>query len=250
MNDLPSNRILHGAAVVNNVLYLVDSNYNGNNIEKYNVQTKTFVSVMSIGERRDDIGICEYDGESFIVAGGRIKGFTNTGFLYNTRTNKIKKLYNLNIKVCWLVNCLGTVYAIGDSKNIEKLNHITNKWEVLEIKLNIGRYKPRAISHNEFIYVFGRHYNCLENSVEKVNVLTGEVKTIKSSMIVKRSFFGICKINLDIYLIGGSVNKPGKHGKLTSVIEVFNLESEKFTEFANLPFKIAVCTTSVLEIEE
>ena len=249
MNDLPSNRILHGAAVVNNVLYLVDSYFN--NIEKYDVQTKTLVSVKSIGERRDDFGICEYDGESFIVAGGRIKGFTNTGFLYNTRTNKIKKLYNLNIKVCWLVNCLGTVYAIGDSKNIEKLNHITNKWEVLEIKLNIGRYKPRAISHNEFIYVFGDHCNRLENSVEKVNVLTGEVKTIKSSMIVPRSSFAICKINLDVYLMGGFCNTSGdQRNSGTNLIEVFNLESEKFTELAKSSFKSEGCIASVLEIEK
>ena len=258
----------HSAVVVNNVLYLVGTHgfYNWK-IDKYDPSTKSFVTVKSMDIVRNQFGICQYDDESFIVAGGKIKrgcGIpkkTNTSYLYNTSTNEIKYLGGLNNYKFGLVlvNCLGSVYALGgEYKNntIEKLNPTTNKWEIMESKLKIGRYEPGAVSYNEFIYVFGgeikRNDNrtIVSNSIEKVNVLTGEVKMIESEMIGVRSSFGIIKINSDVYLMSGHCKKPGKPRKVTYLIEVFNLESEKFTELARSSFKSEGCIASVLEIEK
>ena len=251
------------------------------NIDKYDFATKTFVTVYSMSVLRSEFGICNYNDHSFIVAGGLVSsGLNDTGFIYNTRTNKKEDLGKLN--ACdyglVLVNCLGTVYALGGNaidiytgKKIEKLNPTTKKWELLTSKLNIGRFQPRAIAHNEFIYVFGgQKYQPnvntnfrggpkgeprTEDSVEKINTLSGEVTLIESRMLVARDFFAICKINSDVYLMGGNVKNYNKiYNKeeivQSDVMEVFNLNSEKFTELAKLPFKNKSFTASVLDIEE
>ena len=287
----------HGAVVINNNMYLVggrnneanDFRYQARNqakmrkssIDKYDFATKTFVTVNSMYVNRSEFGICKYNDHSFIVAGGLVDGkLTDTSFMYNTLDNKIEDLGKLN--ACdyglVLVNCLGTVYAVGgnavDLKSgdkIEKFNPTTNNWEMFLSKLNIGRFQPRAIAHNEFIYVFGgqkyQHPNLsyrsfrpsgkrkTEDSVEKVNTLTGEVTLIESKMLVARDFFSICKINSDVFLMGGAVQICDKNYNRPEIVqsdvtEVFNLESEKFTEVARLPFKNYAFTASVLEIDE
>ena len=223
-----------------------------------------------------EFGICRYDDESFIIANGIInKDATNTDlffinenklpnnttFVYNTRTNEIKYLGQLNgpRRRHVLVNCLGTIYALGgiikesvrktrSIKQIEKLNPTTNKWEILQSKLNIGSNRLCAISHNEFIYLFGDKYSKCGNEilVEKFNTLTGEVKTIESKMINARSSFAICKVNSNVYLISENFReirisrknmKTMYKYKERDGIIVFNLESETFTETLNLRFK-------------
>ena len=135
----------------------------------------------------------------------RIESFeTNTSFVYNTQTNEIKDLGDLNESkyALMLVNCLGSVYALGGSKyppsvynspiksynTIEKLNTTTNKWEILKCQLIYNRLQSRAIAHNEFIYVFGgkSEQGKMESVVEKINTLNEEVAVIKSRMLDPR----------------------------------------------------------------
>ena len=268
LNDLEHNRCSHGAVVVNNVLYLVGG-FRDIYIDKYVAASKGFGTIFSIGGGgRRDFGICQYDNDSFIVAGGKKPRYgakpdqIKTSFIFNTSVNKRKLLGDLKSYKSGLVlvNCLGAVYALGgenNDNNIEKLNPTTNEWEILTITLNIGRYRPCAIAYNEFIYVLGGEIKTyqgiiVENSVEKINTLTGEVKIIESKMLVARSSFAVCRVNSDVFLMGGKIKNPEKSNSYvqTAAMEVFNLESENFTEIAKSPFKNLEFTASVLDIEE
>ena len=278
MQDLPSERSYHGSAVVNNTLYLIGGEGN-KNIDKYDAATKSFVTVKSLDTARSDFGICNYNDNSIIVAGGRIDGEkTSTSFLYNTSSNKIKKLGELNEKKSGLVlvNCLGTVFSVGGcnfGKNIEKFSPLENKWKTTKSSLNIGRFQPGAVAHKEFIYIFGGHneHRKMVSSIEKFNTKTGEVTTIESKLLIPRNCFASYKIFSDVYIIGGDTfdystiipanNNSGYTQQLaitikknvldfinhfTNTTEIFNLNSEEIRQGISFPVSDEGFTAGVL----
>ena len=250
LKDLPSERTYHGSIVVNDSMYLVGGVRN-KDIDKYEAATKTFVTVNSMDTVRNRFGMCLYNEDSIIVAGGIVDCLeTKTSFLYNTRYNNIKKLGDLNEGKCGLVliNCLGIIFAIGGfpagkGNQIEKFNSSKNIWEKLSVKLKVGRFQPRAVAHNEFIYIFGGQnaLESMESSVEKYNTKTNQITTIDSSLLLARNCFAICKINSEIFLMGGDTHdysrtnrKKGLNYYIKSV-EVFNLKNETFKLGIDLP---------------
>ena len=250
MEDLPSERTYHGSIIVNDSMYLVGGVGN-KDIDKYDAETKNFVTLNSMDKARSGFGICLYNEDSIIVAGGKMDdgSLTKTSFLYNTRYNNFKKLgvLNENKYGLVLVNCLGTIFAIGGShgerKQIEKFNPRENTWERLAVNLKDGRFQPRAVAHDEFIYVFGGHNRLggMENSVEKYDTKTNQLTTIGSRLLLARNCFSICEISSEIYVIGGdtqdySVTNETKtlNYYFTRNVEVFNLKNEKFSLGKNL----------------
>ena len=206
-------------------------------------------------------GICQYNDYSLIIAGGyhwkfisaNQSSFTpdKTSFIYDTRTVSIKYIGDLNIPkhMLVLVNCLGTVYALGGSgqksKKIEKLNPTTNKWEIIQSKLIIDRHHVQAISHNEYIYVFGGSYQgIVQDSVEKINTLTGEVTILESKMPI--GYFTILKTDSDVCFIGEDKIRINLQNT-EKIMRVFNFESEKPTEVTKLTYKDSE-TASALKI--
>lgn len=225
---------------------------------------------------RSDFGICNYSGDSIIIAGGCVDGEkTSTSFLYNTSLNKIKKLGDLNEKKFGLVlvNCLGTVFSVGGcnySKKIEKFDPLENKWMTANSSLNIGRFHSRAVAHKEFIYIFGgqNEHHKMESSIEKFNTRTSEVTVIESKLLIPRNCFALYKISSDVYIIGGDTfdfssiapanNSLGviqqlmKRGMLdltnrfTNTTEIFNLNSEEIRQGISFPISDEGLTACVL----
>lgn len=269
-------------------MYLVGGVGN-RNIDKYDSETKSFVTVKAMDTERSQFGICFFNKDNIIVAGGLIRGErTKTAFLYNTRYNSITKISDLNEEKYGhvLVNCLGTVFAIGDftcevTTSIEKYNPELEVWQKLPTNLQVPRYDARAVAHNEFIYVFGGRnvYQNLENSIERLNVTTGEVTIIDSRMLVGRNCPALCKIDSDVYILGGDVfvnyedlsndeesdmvSRANKKRKLstcelqrvvlnhtnhfTDCVEIFNLDDEEITGGRRLPIADEGFSAVVLE---
>ena len=232
-------------------MYLVGGLGN-KDIDKYDAETKTFVTVNSMDKARSKFGMCLINEESIIVAGGLIDGLkTKSSFLYNTRYNNIKKLGDLNEGKHGLVliNCLGKVFAIGgdnlgsEHNKIETFNFSKNTWEVVAIKLKVGRYLPRAVAHNEFIYIFGGHntLRIMESSVERYNTKTDQITTIDSRPLLARNCSAICEINSEVFLMGGDTQDYSRSDRVkglnlfTRSVEVFNLKNEKFRIGTDLP---------------
>lgn len=254
LSDLPTEDFwnYHGSVNINNSLYLVGGERN-NAIDIFEPITPSFGNLNSMQTCRSSFGICQYNDCSLIVAGGyhsRCKSgnraLNATSFLYDTSTNDIKYLGNLNKpkQKLVLVNCLGAVFALGGygkkvdcEKIVEKLNPTTDKWEIIQSKLTVCRISPRAISHNEYIYVFGgkNYQGIMQDSVEKINTLSGEVTIFESMMQIPKFSFAICKIDSDVYLIGGDKsNQSYDSTDLKNSVEVFDLCSEKFKSSKNL----------------
>ena len=266
LDDFPKERLYHGSVFINNNLYLVGGIEN-KNIDKYDLLSKAFVTVKTMETQRGYFGFCHYNDDSLIIAGGVrisynynnqiITTFDVTSFLYDTQSNNIKYLGNLNIpkQGLVLVNCLGAVYALGgsgtniDLKQVEKLNPITDKWEIIQSKLIIDRLHVQAISHNEYIYVFGGQnwQGIKQDSVEKINILTGEVTIIESKMPIQQSCFTICKIDSDVCFIGENENSSNLQN-IEKIMRVFNFGFEKLTEITKLTYKDSE-TASALKIK-
>ena len=252
LRKLPSSRTNHGSVVIKNTLYTIGG-VGYENIDKYDAATKSFVTVRSIDTYIFEFGSCNYNEDSIMVAGGYFNyRKTNRSFVFNTSSNVIWKLGDLNESKYGLVlvNCLGTVYAIGGygdgvcKKLIERYNPKENKWEKLTTSLIIGRYHHGAVSHNELIYIFGgrNEHGKAEDSVERFNTNTSEIELISSRLSVPRLLFGICTLGNDVYICGGLTVL-----KNTETVEVFNLNTEQFRFGKNLPFADYGFTANVLE---
>ena len=68
--DLISERRYHRSVTLENGVYIVGGVGN-KNIERYDPSTGTFVTVGSLAEYPYSFGVCAFDHESFIFAGGK-----------------------------------------------------------------------------------------------------------------------------------------------------------------------------------
>ena len=126
----------------------------------------------------------------------------------------------------------------------------------------------------------------MDSSIERFNVKTGEVTVIESRLLIGRNCPALCKVDSDVYILGGDVfenyqdfssdeeleddNKAvdkssGKYLRLTASklqrmilsytnhftrsVEIFNLDCEKITEGKRLPIADEGFTAVVFESE-
>ena len=249
--DLPSRRESHGSVVVGKSVFLVGGWYN-NTIEEYDISTKTFKNVATMKNYRHSFGICVFNKTEVLVAGGRgdYNMVINSCLLFNTNTKTFKEVGNMNTKRCGhvLVNVDETIYSIGglDDNNeelntIEIFDPVTEQWKTSDVKLHIERYYHQAVAHKHFIYIIGGTHR-YEDTIEKYNLLTGQITILDCKLRIPRDCFAVGKIDSDVYIFGGE----NGYCESTASCEIFNLETEEIREGENLPVSNSGLTACVL----
>ena len=248
VSDLPSDRRYHGSVIVGGSVFIVGG-WDNNTIEQYNISTKTFKNVAIMKKCLNEFGICVFNSEALLIAGGSGNDFdaTNNCFLFNTNTKTFKEISNMKTKR-WghaLVNVEGIVYSIGGQKEkhkllntIETFDPVTEQWKTSDVMLQNARSGHQAVAHKHFIYIFGGYtytnsWKELEvtDTIEKYNLLTGQNELLDVKLRVVRSNFAVGKVNSDFYILGGE----SKYLRSTDTVEIFNLETEEIRRGKNLP---------------
>ena len=129
-------RLGHGSLTIKNECY-VFGGVNNKRIDKYSYETNEFITLNFLNSERFAFGYSLFRKDSFILAGGYNSHYmpTDACFVYNMTSNILKRVGSLNIKraALVLVNCMGSIYAIGGLDNfrslrfIEKFNKVENK---------------------------------------------------------------------------------------------------------------------------
>jgi len=248
LTDLPSKRFLHGSVLINDQVYMVGGMEN-KTIEKYNCESKKLKEVNKMKKNRYFFGICPYKSDQFIVAGGyESSSITSTCFSYNTTTNRFKQIGDLADGVrygLYLVNCRGTVYAIGGCNEseetldtIEKYDAKTDTWKVAKRELITARTLHRAVAYNEIIYVIGgmKENEKIIGSIERFNTQLKTIEVIKPKLSVARCNFAICSNQSNVYIIGGFGHSKGDdEDAYTRSMEIFDVESESLRDGKHIP---------------
>jgi len=246
LTDLPSKRFLHGSVVVNDSVFLVGGMDN-RTIERYNCETKRLKEVNKMKHDRYFFGICPYNRDQFVVAGGYEQGaITNHCFLFHTATNKFKQIGNLTTErygLC-LVNCRGSVYAIGGCNEaeetlatIERWEPKADAWKVVKA-MHVARTLHKAVAHNEFVYVIGgmRENEKMTSTIERFNTQLKTIETVKAKLTVARCNFAICNNNSTVYVIGGfGHSKDFDENAYTRSMEIFDMQSETLRDGKHVP---------------
>jgi len=248
LTDLPSKRFLHGSVLINDQVYMVGGMEN-KTIEKYNCESKKLKEVNKMKKNRYFFGICPYKSDQFILAGGyESSAITSTCFSYNITTNRFKQIDDLDGGVrygLYLVNCRGTVYAIGGCNEseetldiIEKYDAKTDTWKVAKTELITARTLHRAVAYNEIIYVIGgmKENEKIIGSIERFNTQLKTIEVIKPKLSVARCNFAICSHQSNVYIIGGFGHSKGvDEDAYTRSMEIFDVESESLRDGKHIP---------------
>ena len=262
LNDLPSLRRYNGSVKMKDSLYIVGGAYS-KSINRFNLNTRTFSTVNWLDEYRNDFGVCQYDEDNFIFAGGLEESYkvTNTCFLYNVTTSSFKQVGSLNIKRYGHVLIKsedGEIFALGGNNQtkelnlIEKFNKKLQTWTKIKTKLKIGRFQPQAVAYKNFIFIIGgkQRNGEMTDSIEKFDTKTGKIETIQAKLKAPRCNFAIAKHGNLAYILGGEVFfKSVKLLKTycpSCLVEIFNLELETVEEGKNLPFEDSCFTAHVV----
>ena len=256
--DLPSNRCSHGSVVIGNSVFIVGG-YDNKTIEEYNISTKTIEKVATMKKSLYSFGICPFNESEVLIAGGSDDNYkaTNNCFLFNTNSKTFKDIGKMNTKRFGhvLVNVEGVVYSIGGRdvnykhlNTIEILDAKSEQWTTSHAKLNIARRSHQAFAHKHFIYIFGggieegtRYCEGHTNTIEKYNLLTGQIELLAFKLHSPRLKFAMGKINSDVYIIVGS----NGYKKLDKIV-IFNLETEKIKEGEQIPVSDFTYTACVV----
>ena len=256
LQNLPGVRLCHASVVMNDGIFIVGGLSN-KYIDRFDVSTRTFTKVNSLKESRRDFGICQYDSQHFIFAGGRDydnRVTLKTSYLYNITTNSFSQVGNLKTKRSGLVLIKsenGDIFAIGGAnkqfetlKTIEKFDKQSRTWKVIPTKLKIGRFEPRAVAYKHFIFLIGgnqQNYK-MTNSIEKIDTTTGEVEVIQTKLRQARNCFAVAKHGHLVYIIGGITNGS----EVASTVEILNLKYETVQEGKSIPFEDEAFTAHIL----
>ena len=243
MKSLPTERMFHGSITMEDGIYIVGGIRN-DEISKLNPSTESFENVALLEEHQNSFGICTLDNESFIFAGGLDdsdpRDTVETSYIFNTNTDTLKKVGNLNTERHGLALVKSEdedIYAIGggDEKmnclnTIEKFDKKSLKWKDFSTKLKTARRYFQAVAYKNFIYIIGGELNnrTITNSIEKFDTITKEIKFIKTKLNIGRSEFAAAKFKNLVYILGGSV-----HSSTANTVEVFNLDLEEIKEGEN-----------------
>ena len=258
ISDLPSKRCSHGSVVIGNSIF-IGGGYNNNTIEEYNISTKTFEKVATMNKSLSSFGICPFSKSEVLIAGGShsIYEVTNNCFLFNTNSKTFKDIGDMNTKKFGhvLVNVEGVVYSIGGRdvnyaylNTIEILDPKSKQWKTSSAKLNIARYNHQAVAHKYFIYIFGgycestRSCDGYTDTIEKFNLLTGNIELLDVKLYYPRQKFAVGKIYSDVYIIGGS----NGYNLSMDKTEIFNLETEEIEKGEKIPVSDCSFTACVV----
>ena len=185
---------------------------------------------------------------------------TNAVF-FNTNYKTFKEIATMKTKRKRhvLVNLEGIVYCIGgkneryeDLNTIETFDPVTEQWKMSDAKLHVSRQDHQAVAHQHFIYIFGGYIEGARSSdiicdkysdtIEKYNLLTGQIELLDVKLRVGRCQFAVGKIDSDVYIFGGR----NYHGNADEM-EIFNLETGEIRQFSeNIPFSDFCFTACVL----
>ena len=259
LDDLPKGKTYHGSVKIKDSLYIVGGEFSSS-IDRFDLNTRTFSTVNSLDENLCLFGVCQYDENNFMLAGGcklinndQSIELTDICYLYSVITNSFKQVGSLNKGKNGHVlvkNDDGEIYAVeGSSCTIEKFDTRLQIWTVIQTTLQ--RYGFGAVAYKNFIYLFGGLglNGKLIDSIEKFDTRTGEIVVIQAKLKVPRCYFAIARYGQLAYIIGGEVTdylkKPSKMANTKSV-EIFNLNFETVEEGKSLPFEDSGYTAHVV----
>ena len=251
------NRDFNKLININSRIYLFDDE----KVKCFNKTTEKF-DIINQMKIREWYGVCYFSTSEVLIAGGyyRNKNFEITGncSIYNTLTNKFTTIADLNIrrKRCSLVNVDGEIYCLGGNDgdkhlvSIEKYDSKTNKWEVLNVQMNIARSGHESVAHgNIIISMGGCDTKWLLAGIELFNTKSNNVTPIEinctDTYLPLHSFGWLHVINSKIYLITG-VEDEGDN-KVSKTIEVLDITNPVMREGIDLPhtnyiYNRTVCT--------
>ena len=240
LKNLPSGRIYHGSVSTKDGIYIVGGTSN-KNVDKFDPLTRNFKNVSSLEIYLEYFGICQYNSESFIVAGGYET--SKTTYLYNTKYNTFKQVGDLNSKRVGDVLVKsedGDIYAIGGMKSrnelsntIEKFDRKNQSWKVVDAKLVLSRFNHQAVAYKNFIYVIGGRLQTgsVTNTIEKFNLRTEKVEIMQTKLNVARTGFAVAKLKKYVYIIGGDTTdysiRPRPTVTSTNSVEIFQKSTIK-----------------------
>ena len=118
--------------------------------------------------------------------------------------------------------------------SIEKYDPDTDKWTIINQKLNIARMYHQAVAYKHCIYVFGgstRNFKVLD-SIEKINIITRTTTLLGTKLKVAREHFGLANIDNNVYILGGITSDSSA----TDTVEIFNMKDETITDGIKIPF--------------
>ena len=237
-------------------IYVVGG-FDNPDVDKFDPMTRSFKTVSSLETEQEFFGICQYDSDNFIFAGGynvsNGKSLTAT-YTYNTKNSALKQVGSLNDER-WahvLVRSeSGDIFAIGGSNkrrrrfiSIEKFDKENQSWNVIRTRLIKGRSNLQAVAHKTYIYVIGGRLQngSVTDSIEKFDVVTGQVQTVQKKLNVARAGFAAAKLGNLVYIMGGETSDSKK----SNSVEILNLEFETIETGTNLPFEGSYFTANVL----
>ena len=260
MRDIPIKRDWHGSVTISRKAFII-SGIKGNNgiidINIYDKLTNSFQSVNATTTNPSGFGICTIKGDILISGGHKLSDnlkvcflYTTSCILYNPPSNTFKPIANMNIERSGhtLVNMNDKfVFSIGglngrDDKPsypesylncIEKYDPETDKWTIVDQKLNIARSYHQAVAYKHYIFVVAgasNMYNVLD-SIEKINLINGTTTLIDTKLKIGRKLFALAKINNYAYILGGITSDS----MATDTVEIFNMEDETITDGKNIP---------------
>ena len=243
MRDLPSKRFYNGSVAIGQNAFIVAGFFN-NTIDKYDKNTNTLQTVNTIHKTSNHFGICTIKSVILISGGYDGSNYLKTCFLYKPISNNFEPiaimnvenrghaLVNMNNKFVFSIG--GLNHQDGYLNSIEKYDPDTNKWTIVDQKLNIARSFHQAVTYKHCIYIIGgetRGHNVVD-SIEKINTIEGTTSIIKTKLKMARKSFALAKINEKAYIIGGS----NVNFNETDTVEIFDMENETITDGISIPF--------------
>ena len=261
LQDLPSERVHHGSAVIGNSVFLVGG-WNNNTVDKYNTVSEEVTRInvgnkptLSAARSYSSFGMCVYRGDSLLIASGcpnNRSEITKSCFLFDTKTQAVREVGSLNDGRAKhvLVNFDDEIFCIGGHSinwrgvetyftSIEKFNPITEEWRISHLKLIKGRFSHQAVAHKQFIYVLGGNIGLRKrtDTIERIDVSAGQVELLDVKLKHARSDFAVAMVKSDLYIFGGEGCEDS-----TEVLNLETLEIKELPESPDLYYSFTACS--------
>jgi energy-converting hydrogenase Eha subunit A len=210
---MPTSRVGIGAAVVNNIIYVIGGGTGINNVvgtvEAYDPATNTWTTKAPMPTPRVDLGIATVNGKIYAIGGFNTNAL-NTVEEYNPVTDTWTTKANMPTTRSQLsVTVLnGRIYAIGgwpnNITNVEEYNPTTDTW-VVKPPIAQGRVNTNGSTtcNGEVYFMGGKNNLGVQNTNEAFNNTTN-TWTPKSNLPDVRWSGSAITLNNKIHYLGGT----------------------------------------------
>ena len=218
--NMPSARLAHGAAVVNNKLYVIggmkanDSNQS-QSVEMLDLNTNYWYTLNPLPTGRRDFALAVMGNFIFVVGGTRDgdgNGTLRNLEVLDTNTNTWQILASMPTGRRYLAAAAygGKVYAFGgvddqQDNRIEVFDPSYNAWSTLGTTMAGGRFSFGAATIADRIYLVGGRNvaSYFTNWVDEFNPQNNTVDIYANDLITYRANHGTTSIGNRIYVAGG-----------------------------------------------